>query len=173
MDGQNIDVVADLNALSSEEFEAKIAFASTAPVLRKLILGTPEFKRIREDLRLRLLSESKLRSFVEGLVEKLEKGRRFPYEAALAAIAVVLEARGTDFAEEYLLDLARLRLQETRNASAVAHESLRRWKRRTSETIRTFEVAPDDDEPGEEEFRLVTLLTSVPRNRQGLEFAYA
>jgi hypothetical protein len=45
---------------------------------------------------------------VDELMRDFRPGSQFQHEIALAAIAVVLETRYTAFADEYLLDLARL-----------------------------------------------------------------
>ena len=56
---------------------------------------------------------------------EFSKRRRLPNSLALAALAVILEHRATDFAEEFLHDLSRLRLSELSAAIYVARECLK------------------------------------------------
>lgn len=173
MDRQTIDVSSDLNAICSEEFEAKVAFASMPAVLRKLILQSNELNRLRVDLKLNLLTETRLRNFVEEVVARYEKGKRLPHEIALAVIAVLVETRSTEFAEEFLIDLARLKLSEMQNAIGVTKECLKRRKTQPRETVRGFDLAGPESEAAEQEPRFVSHASAPPRSRRVADFAYA
>ena len=69
-----------------------------------------------------------------------KRGTQFPHEPALAAIAVAIESRQTKFADDFLLDLARLnKIAEMDLAPRVAAICLQERLKTTKVTRRTFE----------------------------------
>lgn len=114
-----------LERLRTDEFAAVCMFLSTASAIRRQLLRTEEVRRIRGALNQGALRESDLRGFVSTLMRDLRAGERFEHEMAVAAIAVALERRPTAFAEEYLRDLARVKLAEMCLCSRVAQECLK------------------------------------------------
>jgi hypothetical protein len=66
-----------------------------------------------------------IRVFISSVMSEFSKGHLLPNDLALAALAVVFELRPTDFAEEFLCDLARLQLPEMTTSILVAREYLR------------------------------------------------
>ncbi len=75
-----------------------------------------------------MITERDIRRFTEELMRDFERGVKFPHELALAALAIAMENRRTDFVEEYLLDLARLNIAEMSLAPGVARDSMRHWR---------------------------------------------
>jgi hypothetical protein len=114
-----------LKQFSSEKFEDQVAFAGTIQFQRELILGTTEFDMARAALLFGFIDEQSIRDFVADLMKDFRRGERFPHEIALAAIAVLLEVVSIPFSEEYLIDLARLKLAEISRAARMARESLK------------------------------------------------
>jgi hypothetical protein len=96
--------------LCSDEFIFSIGFLHTPSSVRKRLLESPTVRELSSVLRFGGITEELIRSFVSFATNGLVVGRRLPSDLALAAIAVALELRPTEFAEEYLHDLARIRL---------------------------------------------------------------
>ena len=115
-----------LEELASEDFAVRLAFVSTGSALRACLQKTSEVAAVRDELRQGAISEQTIRQFVSRLMEDFRRGEHFVHENALAALCVVLERRFTDFAEEFLHDLARLQLAEMSLCIRVARESLKR-----------------------------------------------
>ncbi|MEX2140154.1 MAG: hypothetical protein WD894_12890 [Pirellulales bacterium] len=98
-----------LAKLTSEEFFASIGTPSSPKALRRYLHLCTEVKEVRTSLASGQISEETIRRFVDELKAHFVRGVQFPYELTLAALAVALETWRTDFADNYLLDLARLR----------------------------------------------------------------
>jgi hypothetical protein len=114
-----------LDELFSDSFAASAGGFSVPGVLRRFLLRTSAVRGIREAIRQGVVDEGMIREFAERLLASFRVGVRFEHEVALAALAVVLERRATDFAEEFLLDLAKLRLAEMPLCIRVARECLK------------------------------------------------
>jgi hypothetical protein len=80
---------------------------------------------------------------VDDLLRVLKKGERFPYESALAGLAVAMEERFTPFADSYLATLASLKLSEMTLSIGVANLSL---QQRPARTIRVDLGPHEEDE---------------------------
>lgn len=113
-----------LETMKRPEFDVDV-MASTPRMLRSLLGRMPKVLRLRELYDGGFVSSAQLRRFVDGLLREGREADRFPYQITLAAIAVMLERRFTDFAEEYLTDLARLKSPRFTMASGVAQVCLR------------------------------------------------
>lgn len=119
---------ANLDALLSDEFPLSLGVSTTAAGLRRALQRSSFVKELRESLTRGEVTEAGIRRFLARLMREFRPGVQFFHEPALAAIAVVLEHRSTAFAEEYLLDLARLKhIAEMDLAPRVAAISLKRW----------------------------------------------
>lgn len=114
-----------LDQIIADDFALAAGFLATPGALRRWLRRAPEVKAIREALRQEAITEDTLRRFVSSLLDDLHRGERFPHELAVAALAVVIESRATDFAEEFLHDLARLQLAEMSICIRVARECLK------------------------------------------------
>lgn len=119
---------AYLKKFLSEEFAIRTSFAGTTQALRELILRSPEFKDARIALASGAIQEVSISRFAGELMKDFRQGERFPHETALTAIAVLLEGYSSPFAEEFLIDLARVRLAEMAGAVRMARECLKHVK---------------------------------------------
>jgi hypothetical protein len=141
MDRQNINASADLAALKADAFEARLIGTSSPAAMRALIRRTNELNALAEDYRMGILSESTIRNFVDELLQTFTCGQRFSYTSALAALAVLMETIPLDFAEEFLLDLARLNRPEFAMANRVAKLCLMHRVTRTRTITKAFEMS--------------------------------
>jgi hypothetical protein len=113
-----------LDELKSESFVLSAGFLSTPRAVRRFLSQAKEIRELREALRKGSIAEETIREFVSSLMAGFRVGQRFEHELALAGLAVVLERRPTEFAEEFLHDLATLRLAEMPLSIRVARECL-------------------------------------------------
>ena len=114
-----------LDHLKSEEFALSVGFPATPIALCQVLRRTEAVHNLRRCLEQGAVSEETIRAFVSALLAGFRVGQRFEHETVLAALAVVLERRPTDFAEEFLLDLAKLKLAEMSRCIRVARECLK------------------------------------------------
>ena len=119
-----------LQNLLTEAFRVKLGLGSSPRLMRLGLQRMDEVKQIRKDLQSGLISEASIERFSNDLMEQFQRGIQFPYEHVFAAIAVALETRATKFAEDYLLDLARLvKISEMDIGPRVAGECLKERSR--------------------------------------------
>ena len=97
-----------LEALTSEDFFVSLGTISSAEGLRRYLQRSDYAKAIAQALASGEVSEERLRQFVAELMKSFKPGEQFFYDPVLAALAVAMQSRYTPFAEEYLLDLARV-----------------------------------------------------------------
>lgn len=116
---------AILRRLTSDDFVASLACVATPGGLRRALSRREEVLLVRRAIAQGEVTESSIRRFVSDLLCDFKRDERFPHEVALAAIAVAVEKRVTDFVEEFMLDLARLKLAELPLAIRVARECLK------------------------------------------------
>ncbi len=133
-----------LERLKSDEFALSVGFLCTAGPLRRFLRKTEDVAGIQRALRQGAITEETIRSFVSDLMSDLRRGERFPHELPLAALAVVLEMRSTEFAEEFLHDLSRLRLAEMSLCIRVARECLRHRVSLPQNSGKVFVLGPLD-----------------------------
>ncbi len=114
-----------LDRLKSDDFNFAIGFLHTPATVRRGLLQSPFVRHVAAALRFGSITEGMLRKFVSSIMRDFSAGHRLRNDLALAALAVVLELRPTDFAEEYLHDLARLGLAEMSTSINVARECLK------------------------------------------------
>ena len=110
--------------LKSEDFAVEVGFLLPSPALRCRLLATKEVAEVIAALVGGTLTEETIRSFVSPLMKDLRPGHIFPHDLALAALAVVLETQTTEFAQEYLHDLAGLELAEMSTSIRIAKQCL-------------------------------------------------
>ncbi len=127
-----------LDELTSESFILSAGFLSAPRALRRFLLQAKEIRDLRETLRRGAIGDDTIRGFVSSLMAGFRVGCRFEHELALAALAVVLEKRPTRFAEEFLHDLAKLRLAEMPLAIRIARECLSQRTTMTRNKRRNF-----------------------------------
>ena len=125
-----------LDELTSDSFVLPLLLLSTPGALRRQLLRSNEVRKVHEAIRQGAITEETLREFVSSLLVTFHVGERFEHELTLAALAVLLENRPTKFAEEFLLDLAKLKLAEMPLCIRVARECLK--QRITHNKVKEF-----------------------------------
>lgn len=118
-----------LEQLLSEEFVQSLGTHSTAESLRRCLFRSRTVRELKDALSAGKITEPRIRSFVRRILKDFRQGESFPYEYALAAIAVMLETRHSPLAEEYLIDLARTRVTELAMCRRVAGLCAQAWAR--------------------------------------------
>ncbi len=122
-------ILDDLRALA---LDCRVSSISTAEGLRAFLGFRPEVIEFRRALDAQVLDDGDLRGFVSELLGQFVRGTRFPDESVLAAVAVAIETLPAQFAEQFLEDLARVRIAELPLAPRVARLSLRERHNRVS-----------------------------------------
>jgi N-glycosylase/DNA lyase len=115
---------AELRNLCTLEFESKLWAASTIEAIRWMIRQTDEYQKLCRGLKDETVNEAAIRRFVSSLLVSFRLGDRFQHEMALAALAVAFEEVRSSTANDYLEELARLRLVELTIASQLARQAL-------------------------------------------------
>lgn len=141
-----------LETLLSDEFQIAVGFVGTPWAVHQVLSRTPQVHAIRQGLRQGAITEETIRRFVARVLSDLRRGERFAHELALAALAVALQTRPTDFAEEFLHDLSRLQLAEMSLCIRVARLCLVRRVSLTRATAKQFNAgtAQEGESTGEE-----------------------
>lgn len=116
-----------LALLIADDFIASVGVISSARGVRRHLYKSRFVGCVRSAIEGGIVSEDDIDAFVNDLMDEFSRGVRFPHELALAALSVILETRKTKFAEDFLLDLARLNITEMTFSPQVARESLRLW----------------------------------------------
>ena len=113
-----------LDRIASDEFIVQLAGLFTRRAVRATLRGLPEFRPLCQGIGDGTITEHQVRTYVACLLRHYAPGVRFPYSESLAMLAAVYEAQSTSFADEYLIDLARLDNAEFRLPIQVARECL-------------------------------------------------
>jgi len=127
-----------LSHLTTDSFVLAAGFLSTPAAIHRHLALSAEVHEIRKGLRQGAITEETIREFVSSLMSLFHVGQRFEHEMALAALAVALERRPTDFAEEFLFDLAKLKLAEMPLCIRVARECLQQRMTMMQNTSKVF-----------------------------------
>jgi hypothetical protein len=114
-----------LSHLSTDPFNDEIGFVLPPVPMRRVLQRSPAVRALEAALRYGLIAETELRGFVSELMRAFRPGEVFQHDVALAALAVAMEHWHNRFAEEYLLDLARVQRSEFRCSFRVARECLK------------------------------------------------
>lgn len=116
------------------------------------IIGTPEGLRkalrkhdyviaIRRAINEGAITPEYITKYVSDLFSGFKKGLLFPHEHVLSAFAVALETSPLEIAEDYLLDLSKLRIMEMPISPRVARICLlNRFERINPLTCKTLKV---------------------------------
>ncbi len=126
-----------LEQLLAPDFEAQVV-ASTPRILRLRLRRSRTVRELRKRHDEDALPDDLMRGFVNGLLRRYTDPDSFPYQIALAAIAVLLEDRYCLFSEAYLIDLARVKTGRLSTASRVARLCLKARLQRTTNETRIF-----------------------------------
>lgn len=116
-----------LEVLTTDEFIVSLGTHSTPNSLRRALLKSTPVQEIRKALLYGKIDEEAIRRFLATIMKDFKRGEAFVHEIALAAIAVSLEGRNTQFAEEYLIDLAGTSIAEFGICRRVAGLSAQAW----------------------------------------------
>ena len=119
------------------DFEASVV-TSSASGLRALLRKSPQLHRLRAAHRSGAVTDDNIRQFVDSLFGEFATFESFPHQVALAALAVLFENRHSPLAEEYLIDLSRVRTARLRMAASVARICLRNWSSLPKVKVKTF-----------------------------------
>jgi hypothetical protein len=131
-----------LNNLRNLSLDATLSTISTAEGLRSFLSSRPEVIDLRHALDAQAIDSDDVHSFVSELLGHFRRGTRFGEEPVLAAVAVAVETLPAPFAQEFLEDLARVRVAELPLAPRVARLSLRERDKRVSQlTVRDLTIA--------------------------------
>jgi hypothetical protein len=128
--------------LTSDEFAASAIGWSTPETFRHFLMQSEEVRDTRKALRQEAVTEDTIREWVSSWMKDFRPGQHFPHETAIAAMAIVLETWATDFAEEFLLDLASLKLAEMPLCIRVARQCLKRRTMMARNKARDFYPRP-------------------------------
>lgn len=124
--------------LISLDFEASVV-TSSASGLRALLRKSSQLDRLRVDHTSGAVTDDNIRQFVDGLLNEFATSESFPHQVALAAFAVLFENRHSPLAEDYLIDLSRVRTARLRMAASVARICLGNRSLLPNVEARTFE----------------------------------
>lgn len=136
-----------LDRLKSDAFFEEVGLCTSASALRRVLERSETVKGVRDAIAGGAITEVAIRRFVDELSNDFEKGEQFPHELPLAALCVAIEDRRTEFTEEFLLHLARLRIVEMPIAPEVARESYLYWQKLPREHRKNNEVAALGNQP--------------------------
>lgn len=124
-----------LRELLTDEFQVAAHIYSTGESLYTFLSESKHVQAIRAEIASSHLSERGVEDFVRGLMGEFRQGTRFPWESALAAIAVALASVPGDFADKFLADLAELRVAEMPLSPRVAKLAMAQRRASVAPTI--------------------------------------
>jgi len=124
-----------LDGLLAENLSAQACAFSTAPALRQFFARQDEVQKVSEAFGEGSLTEDAIRTFVALLFGDLKTGVHFRHDPTLAALAVALANQHAPFVEEFLRELADLRVSEIPLAPRVAQEVLQNRQTRLESAV--------------------------------------
>jgi hypothetical protein len=152
-----------LDRLATEAFDLEVGPLLPTVALHARLANMQEVQELQVELAQGSLGDEDIATFVSGLTSSFRPGERFDRELTLAALAVALERRGTEFAKEYLDLLACLPLREVRTAARIAAEC----RRRRAFEIAGIEIRSTVFNPGQEPRIGIPRVTSVQAGETG------
>lgn len=131
-----------LRDLQNEDIQTKSSVISTAEALRAFLQYRFEVVSLRKAVEAGEITPTDIKEYVDELLRSFSTGTKFLYEIDLAAISMALETFPGPFAQEFLEDLSRLKIQELPLAPRVARLCLtRRRKVVSGVTVRTTVIS--------------------------------
>lgn len=128
-----------LRKLLSSGLDHRTHLAGSNEALYSLLSHSPEVRELRAALGTGEILESEIREFTAALLGDFRPGVLFAHDIILAAFAVALSREwNTPFAEEYIIDLAKLKNPEFRRSVPVARLAARRLYGTTDTLSRSF-----------------------------------
>lgn len=114
-----------LQRLTTDEFADSIGFVLPPAPLRRVLQHSPVVQQVSTALRYGQITGEDVRNFVGQLLLEFRQGELFRHDIVLAALAVAMDHWRNSFAEEYLIDLARIQRPEFRASTRIARECLK------------------------------------------------
>jgi hypothetical protein len=114
-----------LRHLGTDEFSDAIGFVLPPAPMRRALQSSPHVRALESALRYGQVTDAEVQQFLSKLLTDFRPGEVFRHDIALAALAVAMEHWYHPFAEDYLLDLARVQRSEFRCSFRVARECLK------------------------------------------------
>lgn len=102
-------IAKTLSELTSNEFLLSLGVLTSPRSAYRCLKRSESVRNVRDAITHGHVSESAIRDFVQKLSSQFETGVQFFHEPALAALAIAMESRSTKFADDLLLDIARLK----------------------------------------------------------------
>lgn len=131
-----------LDALTNEDIADLAMVVATPEALATLLKRRHEVIEVRRAFDRGSITSDEVRHFISHTLGRFEAQKKFAGDIILSALAVALETNASEFAEEYLQELSRLKLRELPMSSRVANAALRsRGKVLSSKTTRKFRLA--------------------------------
>jgi len=130
-----------LDLLKPEILSESVPILPPPAILRRALHRLASVRTVHWAVRRGTVSESMVREFVASMMSEFRRGEQLPADITLGALAASLEACRQEFAEEYLCDLARLRLAEMPMSIRVAQECLQARYERPINDVRWFQYS--------------------------------
>ncbi len=128
-----------LNRLLSSELASIEFISGTDESLFDALAESGAVIALRDALGTGEISESEIREFTDALLKDFRPGELFEHDLVLAALAVTLSKNwNTPFAEEFVIDLAKLRNIELRRSAGVARIAAQKLFKTTETISRTY-----------------------------------
>ncbi len=148
-----------LQGLLSSDLDVQASLAGSSAALYGMLASSPSVRELRRALNSGEVLENEIREFTNVLLSSFCAGVLFEHDVVLAAIAVALCRWNTEFAEEFIIDLARLQNPEFRRSITVARIAAEHLYEKSETIYRNFResvVAQPNDSwtmisPGREE----------------------
>ena len=128
--------------------------------------GPPRFGAA---LRYGQITGKDVHEFVDHLLSEFRPGELFRYDITLAALAVAMEHWSNSFAEDYLIDLARIQRPEFRASFRIARESLKARYAFPRTQVKTSRYPQGEDAP----IVLPGIIRVMPLNRSNKRKAFS
>src|SRR5579862_1179477 len=131
-----------LEALTSDDLALALCSVGTIEPLYLLLRRRREVKELRQAVETGSVTEQEIAAFVDRLLTKFKRNKKFSGDAPFAAIAVALESMQTKFARDYVEKLAALNARELPLSRKVAQLTVkRRAERLGGLTIKSAVIA--------------------------------
>jgi hypothetical protein len=132
-----------LHALDSEDIAQIVFTVATPKGLCAILRAHRDVKAVRQYLWESTDMRREIEEFIRERLIALKPKIYFPHEPAFCALAVALESLPNPAAEDFLAELAALKIAEMPISPRVASQCLhRRWGLVTSNSMAVFRVAP-------------------------------
>lgn len=101
-----------LHDLLDPSFHASMAVFSGAKSIYVALQNSDDLKQLTYSYSIGEIGDKEIESFVSGIMSNFVEGNYFSNEIQLLAVAVLLQAKQTDFTKQLLTDFSRIRRKE-------------------------------------------------------------